>query len=248
MSLCSFRGEMTFVQNSRLAVSATLEHCIMELDLEILASRPYAGKCGESGNSLTIGGAATESHMSYVMSLAYDTINKWLYAGFSTKVQIIRIRSTDGTIHDVLTSSKFFMAQNFALNEQSQTLLFTRLSEVCQLSVDGLRIKPLFTTITLRPDDACYPSDLSQVNGSTLLVTDMIYRRRVVGNFGFCHSPVDIRASARAGVCAREREWARVKANRRQSMRENQQQNGKNCNDNPFSDSLIYPLALTVVE
>ena len=45
---------------------------------------------------------------------------------------------------------------------------------------------------------------------------------------GFCHSPVDIRASARAGVCARERKCVGVSVDRSRSVRENRQESDKN--------------------
>ena len=41
---------------------------------------------------------------------------------------------------------------------------------------------------------------------------------------GFCHSPVDICASARAGVCESEREWVAVSVDKRGSEHENQQE------------------------
>ena len=46
--------------------------------------------------------------------------------------------------------------------------------------------------------------------------------------FGFCHSLVDIRASARAGVCGSEREYEGVSADRRGSEHGNLQEKDKN--------------------
>ena len=46
--------------------------------------------------------------------------------------------------------------------------------------------------------------------------------------FGFCHSPVDIRASARVGVSGSERGQAQTGADRRGSELENRQENDKN--------------------
>ena len=59
-----------------------------------------------------------------------------------------------------------------------------------------------------------------------------VFRYCVSKHIGLCHSPVDIHASARAGVCGSEREWAQigmgVLADRCGSEHENQQENGKN--------------------